>query len=71
MTMRKRHHPSRVAARRELLHNGFALAHTPPDYPELWRRPKSQEFYGLQRDVRARSIVWHIVPYPGQVKGSA
>jgi len=62
--MKRRDHAAVEDARRELGVHGYTPLHQAPhERATRWRRPKGKhpEFV-IQRETRARSTVWHIVP---------
>lgn len=69
--MNKRNHVTRQSVRKELCDNGFVTAFSSPGRPELWcklgvrgKPVKEKQRYAVQRETRARSERWHIIPYP-------
>lgn len=64
--MNKRNHKSVIAARTELVTNGFVTAHRPPDQPECWGKPKDSRRFAIAREERPRSTLFHIVDYPSE-----
>ena len=66
--MIKRNHKTVEAARKELVDNGYIVAHSSPGRPKLWLerkgRGKRQNRYAIGKETRDRSEVWHIVDYP-------
>ena len=63
--MNKRNHVTRLSARTELTDYGFVTAFSSPGRPELWCKPKDKNHrFAVQRETRARSERWHIIPYP-------
>ena len=62
--MKRTDHRTPVEARRELSRNGFYPAHAPPGQPTPWKRPRQKApVYMIAPERRARSTVFHIVPY--------
>lgn len=66
--MRKLNHPTRAAARRELMAAGCDPLHT-NDGTELWEtRKKPRRRYRIGREVRPRSEAFHIIEVTEETK---